>query len=106
MYKDVFAEPHALPPFRDIDHKIHLVSHSQPVNVKPYRYPHSQKNEIEKLVTDMLHSGVIRPSQSPFSSPVLLVKKKDGTWRFSLIIEPSTKLLSKTDFQSQLLMNF
>nr|KYP41059.1 Transposon Ty3-G Gag-Pol polyprotein [Cajanus cajan] len=53
-----------------------------PVNIKPYRYPHSQKTLMTTLITEMLTDGIIKPSTSPFSSPVLLVKKKDGTWRF------------------------
>jgi hypothetical protein len=51
------------------------------VNVRPYRYPYFQKIEIEKIVKDLLASGVIRPSLSPFSSPILLVHKADGSWR-------------------------
>lgn len=51
------------------------------MNVRLYRYSHHHKNEIEKQVQEMLQMGIIRPSQSALSSPVILVKKKDGSWR-------------------------
>jgi hypothetical protein len=52
--------------------------------VKPYRYAPHQKSEIEKQVADMLKRGVIQESTSPFASPVLLMRKKYGTWRFCI----------------------
>jgi hypothetical protein len=79
-FSPVFAEPHGLPPPRSFDHSITLHDPT-PVSVRPYRYPYFQKTEIERIVGELLHSGVIRPSQSPFSSPVLLVRKADGSWR-------------------------
>ncbi|XP_038685792.1 uncharacterized protein LOC119985573 [Tripterygium wilfordii] len=82
QYEAVFQKPQSLPPTRSTDHSIHLLPNSTPVNVKPYCYPHFQKSEIERMVQDMLKEGIIRTSTSPFSSPVLLVKKKDGSWRF------------------------
>ncbi|KAA0060668.1 ty3-gypsy retroelement transposase [Cucumis melo var. makuwa] len=78
----VFEWPETLPPKRGIEHHIHLKQGTNPVNVRPYRYAHRQKKEMERLVDEMLASGIIRPSTSPYYSSVLLVRKKDRSWRF------------------------
>lgn len=81
-YQEVFQEPHELPPRRRQDHAINIKDGCGPVSVRPYGYAHHQKDEIEWMVGEMVKSGVIQPSNSPYSSPVILVKKKDGSWRF------------------------
>lgn len=81
-YNGVFGEPNKLPPHRQYDHAITLVEGTQPANARPYRYSPLQKDEIERQVREMLDSGVIAHSMSPYAAPVLLVKKKDGSWRF------------------------
>ena len=54
----------------------------QPIKVPPYRTSPAEDEAIEKEVQMMLDKGIIRPSHSPWSSPVVLVKKPDGSWRF------------------------
>ena len=51
------------------------------MNQKPYRYAVHQKNEIDKMVKELLAAGTIQASASPYASPVVLVKKKDNSWR-------------------------
>jgi hypothetical protein len=52
-----------------------------PPNIRPYRMPHKQKDIVEGLIKEMLKNKEIRHSSSPFSSPALIVTKKDTSWR-------------------------
>jgi hypothetical protein len=81
-YADVFTTKVVFPPPISCSHTIPLIPGARPVNIRPYRYAPVLKSEIEKQVHDMLEAGLIQPSSSPFSSPVLLVKKKDKSYRF------------------------
>lgn len=81
-FASVFEAPTGLPPRRAHDHHIPLIPGARPVSVRPYRIAPQLKDELEKQIQELLSLGMIRFSKSPFSSPVLLVKKKEeGTWR-------------------------
>lgn len=82
IMKTWFEEPTELPPHREgHDHKIPLLEGSNPVNQRPYRYALYQKTEIDNMVQSLLDAGTIQTSSSPYASPVVLVKKKDNSWR-------------------------
>lgn len=75
-YKDFVKVPTEFPPSRLHGHKILLKEGTPTVNISPYRYPTIQKDEIEKMVNEMLSSGVIRSSTSSYSSQIMMVKEK------------------------------
>jgi hypothetical protein len=83
-FESVFQEPQGLPPARHCDHRIHLKTGTQSVAVRPYRYPQLHKDELERQCTTMLTQGIIQPSTSAFSAPVLLVRKADNYSRFCI----------------------
>ena len=97
-FEALFQSPHSMPPARSTDHHIHLLPQTTPVNVRPYRYPHFQKQEIELQVDTMLQKGLIQPSSSSFLSPVLLVRKQDGTWRFCVDYRALNAVMVKDRF--------
>ena len=74
----------------DLPGKTSLGSHSirlksdEPVRLKPYPLPHARRDVIREETKKMLDLGVIEHSESPYASPIVLVKKSDGTNRFCI----------------------
>ncbi|GMI99175.1 hypothetical protein HRI_003586800 [Hibiscus trionum] len=104
--KEVFAEPQGLPPERGHDHNIDLIDERAVVKVRPYRHPTSQKDEIEKLVSEMLNDGIIRNDDSAFSSHMVMVKKKDVSWRMCVDYRKLNQATVKDSFPMLLLRNY
>ncbi|GIM11287.1 hypothetical protein Vretimale_14782, partial [Volvox reticuliferus] len=83
-YADVFRDLPGIPPERLVDHTIPLVPGAQPVSRPMYRLSPLELDEVKRQVTDLLAKGLIRPSTSPYSAPILFVGKKDGTLRMCI----------------------
>ena len=78
-YKDLFQLPgQDLGHTNIMSHKIKLKPDSQVFRSQPYRSNPRIREEISKQVQDMLNKGIISASDSPYLSPVVMVRKPDG----------------------------
>jgi hypothetical protein len=82
-YDDVFPKetPAGLPPLRGIEHQIDLIPGAALPNRPAYRTNPEETKEIQRQVQELLDKGYVRESLSPCAVPVILVPKKDGSWR-------------------------
>ena len=82
-FDEVFPEemPKGLPPIRGIEHQIDFVPGAPIPNRPAYRSNPEETKELQRQVSELMEKGYVRESMSPCAVPVLLVPKKDGTWR-------------------------
>ena len=82
-FEDVFPNdvPNGLPPIRGIEYQIDFIPKSNIPNRLAYKSNLEEIEEFQRQVEELLAKGYVRESMSPCAVPVLLVTKKDGTWR-------------------------
>jgi len=78
-------------------HKIPTID-SPPIKQTPYRIPYAQRQVIKENVDKMIRQKIIRPSNSSWSSPVVLAKKKDNTERFCIDYRKLNNLTLKDNY--------
>jgi hypothetical protein len=85
-FADVFlAELPSIPPERDAVFEIKLILGTQPIHKAPYRMVPKEQVELKRQLDDLLAKGFIRPSRSPWASPVLFEQLR-GAQVFSKIV--------------------
>nr|GEW09944.1 putative reverse transcriptase domain-containing protein [Tanacetum cinerariifolium] len=98
-FPDVFPEdlPGLSPP-RQVEFEIKLVPGAAPVARAPYRLAPSEMKELAKQLQELSDKGFIRPSSSPWGSPMLFVKKKDGSFSMCIDYRELNKLTIKNRY--------
>ena len=90
--------PAGLPPDRGISHAIPLQTNQPPPASKVYRLSKPQREEMDKQIKSLLKKGWIRPSSSPYGSPILFTKKKDGGMRMCVDYRAVNKMTTKNSY--------
>ncbi|XP_049381309.1 uncharacterized protein LOC125845845 [Solanum stenotomum] len=96
-YQDVFPKelPRGLPTLRGIEHQIDFVPGSQLPNKPAYRSNPEDTKELQRKVEELFNKGYVKESTSPCAVPILLVPKKDGTWRMCVDCRAINKIMVK-----------
>jgi hypothetical protein len=81
-FPDVFPEElPGMPPDRDIEFVIELMSGTAPIYKSPYMMATPELAELKEHIKELLEKGFVHPSSSPWGAPVIFISKKDGTQR-------------------------
>ncbi|XP_070049750.1 uncharacterized protein [Nicotiana tomentosiformis] len=73
-----------IPPNREIDFGIDVMPDTHPIFIPPYKMAPTELKELKEQLRDLLEKGFIRPSVSPWGTPILFVRKKDGSLRICI----------------------
>ena len=74
------------------------IGNNVPIKMKPYRTPVKNREVINKAMNEMLDADVIRRSRSPWSFPVVIVDKKDGSKRFCVDFRKLNQVTKKSSY--------
>ncbi|GJY91812.1 putative reverse transcriptase domain-containing protein [Tanacetum coccineum] len=98
-FSEVFPEDlPGLPPVRQVEFQIDLIPRVAPVARAPYRLAPSEIQELSNQLQELADRGFIRPSTLPWGTPVLFVKKKDGSFRMCIDYRELNKLTVKNRY--------
>ena len=98
-FPEVFPkEMIGLPPDREVEFSIDLAPETEPISKAPYRMSPSELVELKRQIEELMEQGFIRPSVSPWGSPVLFVKKKDGSLRLCIDYRQLNKATIKNKY--------
>ena len=83
QYQDVFSRgDHDIGLTQLVQHEIPTLPGTGPIKQPPHRLGPEKELEVQRQVDSLLKRGLIEPAGGAWSSPVVLVRKKDGSWRF------------------------
>ncbi|WRX14045.1 hypothetical protein QQP08_006532 [Theobroma cacao] len=98
-FVDVFPEKlPGLPPKREIEFHIDLISETQPISMPLYRMKLAELKELREQLQYLINKGFIHPSGSPWGVLVLFVKKKDGSLKLCIDYQQLNKVTIKNKY--------
>lgn len=80
-----------------------VLKHDQPITYRARRISYDDKEKLRNILNELLKEGIIRKSRSPYSSPIVLIKKKTGDTRLCIDYRELNKITVKDNFTAPLI---